>query len=193
MGGVGDLSRMPAVYTPFDGMVAHVLKRFAGFGAFFAIFEVTRRVALEARCRSQATVESLNSDTTQVRTLQKYAPRTVHGILLVTGGVTAGLAYELCARPFDAMRRAIHLERLSASSDAPFKPLPSLLSAVSHKLRDEGLVSFFRNPTKAPDDTPVASREGLRRRLYAASRMLARLGPWGVGFLVWESLGPGIS
>lgn len=196
MAGDGELRRMRAVspYTRAPRYGSQLIHHFVqGFGIFFAIFEVTRRVALHARYLSETAVETLRTDTSEALTVKQHAPRTIHGIALVTGGVTAGLAYEICSRPFDVMRRAVHLERLTVNNPGPTKPLTSLVTAVAHKFRDDGFLSFFRDPTKVVDDTPVATREGVRRRLYAASRMLARLGPWGVGFLVWESLGPGIA
>lgn len=160
---------------------------------FFAIFEVTRRVAIQARYTSESAIQLLGSDTPEVQKLKKHTPRTVHGITLVAGGVTAGLAYEMFTRPFDVARRAVHLERIAAANAAPPRLPSSLVAAVAHKLKDDGVISFFRDPANTASNTPIISREGVRRRLMSASRMLARVGPWGVGFLVWESLGPGLS
>jgi hypothetical protein len=33
---------------------------------------------------------------------------------------------------------------------------------------------------------------GWRARLMGTARVLARVGPWGIGFLAWEMYGPGL-
>lgn len=44
------------------------------------------------------------------------------------------------------------------------------------------------------DPNSVASeRTGLRTKLMGVVRTLGRVGPWGIGFLVWEMYGSGLS
>ena len=67
------------------------------------------------------------------------------------------------------------------------------METLCRRLREDGLLSFFRDPHHNAVPNDEAHLSPLRRRLYSASRTLARVGPWGIGFLVWEAFGPGIS
>ena len=162
-----------------------------GFAVFFAIFDITRRCAAETKAMSQTVLDRtpqvlLGSESDRrFRSVRKHTPRVVHATTLVTGGAIAGLAYELVSRPWDAMRRAVHHDRL-----APVREQHSIAGIILHKAREDGVLSFFANPAHVHHD-PSASRT--RRRLNTALRTLGRVGPWGVGFLVWEAFGPGIS
>lgn len=122
---------------------------------------------------------------TRFRSVRKHTPRVVHASTLVAGGAIAGLAYEMASRPWDAMRKAVHHDRL-----APPGKQHSIAGILLHMAREDGVRAFFANPAHVPHD-PSASR--MRRRLNAALRTLGRVGPWGVGFLVWEAFGPGLS
>lgn len=86
-------------------------------------------------------------------------------------------------RPWDATRRAVHLDQISNRQS-------SALHAVLQKYRDEGFLSFFRNPAAM---LHADASGGGHRRLYTLLRTLGRVGPWGVGFLVWEAYGPGLN
>jgi hypothetical protein len=163
-----------------------------GFAVFFTIFEITRQSAVWTRTRSESLVSDLYSERKEVQTLKRHAPKAIHGITLVAGGVAAGVAYEVCSRPWDSARRAVYVDRVTAVTATPPRT-PSAFAALAHKVRDEGLLSFLRDPSASPTDVSRSTSDRLRSRLIAMSRMLARVGPWGVGFLVWESLGPGIS
>ncbi|KAG1801086.1 uncharacterized protein BJ212DRAFT_1286959 [Suillus subaureus] len=90
----------------------------------------------------------------------RHFPRAIHGITLVAGGASAGLAYEILSRPWD-------------------------------KIRGDGIIHFFRDPSIVGNENPETSIT--RRRIYTGIRTLARVGPWGLGFLVWEAFGPGLS
>ena len=57
-------------------------------------------------------------------------------------------------------------------------------------MRDDGLLSFFRDTASAEERGTTSPG---RQRLLRVARTLGRVGPWGVGFLVWEAFGPGIS
>jgi hypothetical protein len=114
--------------------------------------------------------------------LRRHFPRAMHAIVLVSGGVLAGLAYELSCRPWDVARKAVHADRLADPRSH------STILAVTRKVRDDGFLVLFRSPTHILDHggTPHA-------RLQTVLRTLARVGPWGVGFLVWEAFGPGLA
>ncbi|KZP23586.1 hypothetical protein FIBSPDRAFT_737135 [Athelia psychrophila] len=168
----------------WEGMGWGFCKDVCGFAAFFAIFDVTRRLASTTKQAAQEAVDILPLGETRAQSIKRHFPRTVHGITLVSGGVVAGLSYELMSRPFDAARRAVQQHSLGqAGSIEP--PMRVLLL----KIQEDGLGSFFRDADRATASPGSAAS----RRLYAALRMIARVGPWGVGFLVWEALGPGIS
>ncbi|EJF66019.1 hypothetical protein DICSQDRAFT_97718 [Dichomitus squalens LYAD-421 SS1] len=168
-------------------------KDICGFAAFFAIFDVTRRCAIEAKATSQALLDrapqvvvgSESESDNRVHSVRRHTPRVVHAATLVTGGAIAGLSYEILSRPWDAMRRAVHHDRL-----APVQHQRSIAGIILHKAREDGVLSFFTSPAHAHHD-PSPSR--MRRRLNTALRTLGRVGPWGVGFLAWEAFGPGLS
>lgn len=121
--------------------------------------------------------------------LRRHAPRIAHAITLVSGGAFAGLAYEITCRPWDVARKVVHVDGVAASDARAH----SVVEILSHRLRGDGLLSFFRNPHHHTVPDQDINLSPLRRRLYSASRTLARVGPWGIGFLVWEAFGPGIS
>ena len=127
---------------------------------------------------------------------KKTAARTVHGVTLVAGGVVAGLGYEMVCRPFDNTRRLVYLDdqhkkaESLASHTKPIRPearIHVVGRVVLAKLNGDGPASFFQNP----QPTSHAST-GPNTWLYAGLRTLSRLGPWGVGFLVWEFMGGGL-
>lgn len=111
----------------------------------------------------------------------------MHATTLVSGGVIAGLAYDLSSRPWDAARKAVHIDHVGASAGGRAH---SFIHVILHKLQEDGPLSFFRNPAHVTEDRSIPQ---LRRTLLAMGRTLARVGPWGIGFLVWEAYGPGIS
>lgn len=155
---------------------------------FFAIFEVTRRVATELKLVSLGFVQLFEVAGRPPTAIQRHLPRIVHGCTLVAGGVTAGLAYEVVCRPWDVARKLAHTER--ADSVTTHRPRRYLIDTISRKIHDDGLLSFFRG-TVVKEETTLSSPR--RQRLLAAARTLGRVGPWGVGFLIWEAFGPGIS
>lgn len=168
-------------------VVSHCSQQFSfkGFAAFFALFEITRRVANRTKSASQSLVNSLTLGETRMQSLRRHFPRTVHGVTLVSGGVIAGLSYELISRPFDMARRAVQEDR-----SLPTQKQHSAAIAVMSRIKQDGILSFFKG---VPSENPSVPGSAASRRLYAALRTLARVGPWGVGFLVWEAFGPGIS
>jgi hypothetical protein len=119
--------------------------------------------------------------------MKQHAPRTIHGVILVAGGVVAGLGYEMVTRPWDAARRAVRLEELTASHRTRF----AISRAVARLYREEGLIGFFRDPLAASSAEASAALRSIdrwRQRLWTGMRILGRVGPWGVGFLVWETI-----
>ncbi|KAG1882935.1 hypothetical protein F4604DRAFT_1739634 [Suillus subluteus] len=168
----------------WDGWGWGCAKDVCGFAAFFMIFEITRRVALASKAAAQGTVQNL-SMTPEEHFFGRHFPRAIHGITLVAGGASAGLAYEILSRPWDVTRRIIQLERTVHPT------LKHSLFVIVQKIRGDGIIHFFRDPSTAGNDTPEMSTT--RRRIYSGVRTLARVGPWGLGFLVWEAFGPGLS
>lgn len=77
-----------------------------GFAAFFAIFDMTLKVAKQVTAVADESATSWSRDTTSSTiksapgAVVHHFPRTVHGVTLVTGGVFAGLAYEYICRPW---------------------------------------------------------------------------------------------
>lgn len=161
-------------------------KDVCGFAVFFSIFEVTRRIALQAKASSEVALFP-DGRCEKKGSLKNNTPRIVHAVTLVSGGAGAGLAYELATRPWDIARKTVHVDRITAG-----KEHHSIAVILMRKLRVEGLSSFFANPSPATHADDVQASP-VQRRLYSALRTLARVGPWGVGFLVWEAFGPGIS
>ena len=117
--------------------------------------------------------------------------------------VVAGVAYEFVGRPFDVLRREAHIYDAKLQSQTPTpnpKNVPppithtrisSLPHVFLHTLRTQGLIAFFQAAT-ASSSTRDDGTSKLMRRVYPVLKTLARVGPWGVGFLVWEAVGPGI-
>ena len=159
-----------------------------GFSVFFAIFEVTRRVATEAKLFSLGLVQPFKAADSRSSSIQRHLPRVVHGFTLVAGGVAAGLAYEAACRPWDVARKLAHIEQVR--SFTAHRPRRYLIDSIARKIHDDGLFSFFRDAVPKEEG---ALTSPVRQRLLAAARTLGRVGPWGVGFLVWEAYGPGIS
>lgn len=99
--------------------------------------------------------------------------------MLTVAKVIAGLAYEYVGRPWDVARRTLSVEALDQKRHL------SIVNILMRKLREEGLISFFRDPYAT-----VGQADGPSGRLYMLFRTMGRVGPWGVGFLVWEAYGP---
>ncbi|KAE9406741.1 hypothetical protein BT96DRAFT_1014692 [Gymnopus androsaceus JB14] len=155
-------------------------KDITGFTVFFTIFEVTRRVALQAR---ELTVNFIRKTFPDDESVTRHIPKAVHGVTLVSGGVLAGLAYEFTGRPWDHARRIVHVHNLQTPPEARSPWLE-----IIRKSHQEGFLAFFKIPFLPHAEESV----GYRPRLTIALRTLARVGPWGIGFLAWEFFGPGI-
>jgi len=112
--------------------------------------------------------------------------RVAHGLALVSGGVIAGIGYEFMGRPLDVMKQLVHQNDVHRRSTSD-PPVPHH-RFILEKLRQRGVLYFFRAPLSALHESVQDSSVG-SRRIYAVLRTLARVGPWGVGFLVWEALG----
>ncbi|KAF7353615.1 hypothetical protein MVEN_01045900 [Mycena venus] len=149
------------------------------FAAFFAIFDVTRRIAVNVRNVAQTTTRSVKS-TSGNSSKKNQLPQLLQGVTLVTGGVIAGLSYEVIGRPWDVAR---HAARLNLLTDREYR---SPLVLVTQKIKQDGFLSLFRDPTAARPSTA-------RSRIYSVLRTLARVGPWGVGFLVYQAYDAGLS
>ena len=147
------------------------------------IFEVSRHAAAHTRnLVPRLPFAAGRTDRTKANT-----GRVVYATTLVTGGAFAGLVYEVVGRPFDTARHLARLEQLS-----PHSPPKTLLQLMNAKLQKEGVLSLFRDPNAVPATTQDYSR-GWQQRLYSVSRALARVGPWGVGFLAFEYWSPPVN
>jgi len=149
-------------------------KDIAGFAAFFAIFDVSRRCA-------RATSDWVQDFNSQERSSSEplRVTRFVHGVVLVSGGVIAGITYEFISIPLDNLRhilRTSHIPKVSG--------LGALHHATEH-VRMNGIRSLFRRIGSTAGDFAKHSRSEV------FLRALARVGPYGFAFLVWESFGPG--
>jgi len=163
-------------------------KDVCGFSVFFAIFEATRRVATELKLLSLGLVQPFKVADARQTAAQRHIPRIVHSFTLVLGGVTAGLAYEVASRPWDVARKIAEIERDEALT--AHRPGRYVIDSVARKISNDGLLSFFRDTT-VKEESLFSSP--WRQRLHTTARTIGRVGPWGVGFLVWEAFGPGIS
>lgn len=112
--------------------------------------------------------------------------RVAYAGVLVGGGAIAGLTYEVVGRPFDNARHLARAEQL-----APHTPHRTLVQLLATKLRHEGPLSFLKDPLAQP--VPPGYVPRWQQRLYSASRALARVGPWGVGFLAFEYWSPSVN
>lgn len=168
-----DLSLMETIGVPDWGH--------AGFAIFFSIFEFTRRTATQAKMMAKQHLLNENKEYRKLsKPLRRNTPRIVHALTLVAGGACAGLAYELASRPFDIARKTVHVDRITVPTEHH-----SMTALLLRKVEAEGLTSFFANPHPTRDGPSSHTRRVLRT--------LARVGPWGVGFLVWEAFRPGAS
>jgi hypothetical protein len=156
---------------------------------FFAVFDLTRRVAAQTKAVSESVVDFVPLNDEKARSIKQHAPRTIHGVTLVSGGVIAGLGYEIITRPWDAARRAVRLEEVTPGATSRYTRF-AIIRAVTRLYHEQGVRGFFRDPLTmgASADATAALKPGdrLRQRLWTGLRVLGRVGPWGVGFLVWE-------
>ncbi|KAF5372991.1 hypothetical protein D9758_001628 [Tetrapyrgos nigripes] len=167
----------------WDGVGFGIAKDMCGFAAFFALFEISRRAAVDTAEYASKTTRQLFPD--QDSKSIQHTSRIVHGVSLVCGGVMAGLAYEIIGRPFDNARRIVHLEKVTHKGSSTSAPL-----AIWQHFRDEP-IALFKNPAPAADTVEQMTSLG-RRRLLTVLRTLGRVGPWGIGFLAWEAFGSGL-
>lgn len=98
----------------------------------------------------------------------------------------AGLAYESICLPWDVARRTVQLDRIT---HAPSQQSP-VISLILQKAREDGVLSFLQaHDHRSHHVSDVHS--GIRRKIYGILRTVGRVGPWGIGFLVWETYGYG--
>ncbi|OJA13037.1 hypothetical protein AZE42_04388 [Rhizopogon vesiculosus] len=169
----------------WDGWGWGCAKDVCGFAAFFVIFEITRRVAAASKAAAQGAIHKLPTNPEEEHLFDNHVPQVIHGITLVTGGAMAGFAYEILSRPWDVARRTLELERTLHPT------LKHPLFALVQKFHEDGITHFFHDhSTVSSEKTGISTS---RRRIYSSLRTLSRVGPWGVGFLVWETFGPGLS
>ena len=152
-----------------------------GFSVFFSMFELTRKTAIAVK--SVATHNLVKRDGLKVE--DSNLSRIVHGSVLVSGGILAGVSYELVGRPFDVARRAVYLHRVSHPTDTSAS---AAVRAIASKVKDDGVISFVQ-AHPVPHRGPVTYKD----RVYSVLRVLGRMGPWGAGFLIWEAFGPGLA
>ncbi|KAJ7261323.1 hypothetical protein B0H12DRAFT_1013469 [Mycena haematopus] len=156
-------------------------KDVTGFAAFFAIFDITRRIALKVRSAVQDATrpdEPTGGNSSQ----KKHLPQLLQGVTLVGGGVVAGLSYEVIGRPWDFAR---HAARLSLLTNQEYR---SPMVLVTRRIQQDGFLSLFRDSAAAN----VVTSPTARSRIYSVLKTLARVGPWGVGFLVYQAYDSGL-
>lgn len=162
----------------------------AGFAVFFSIFELTRGSATWVKSTADERIATRKGPDAK-----SHLPRVLHGSTLVCGGVAAGIAYEFVGRPFDIARRSVRSYRAThvphSHKSSLRKDALVIAQALKEKVDREGIYAFFR--LSGDESSVTALSTPWRQRLYASLRILGRVGPWGVGFLIWESLGPGLS
>lgn len=156
-------------------------KDICAFSAFFSVFEITRRASSRLKKESQELCSRSSLDSEKL----KNVPKVVNALSLIGGGVLAGLLYEAVSQPFDRIRRIIYIHRL----DNPKNPA-SILTVLTASVREEGFMTLLRDPLDHTLPAPQAS--SIPSWITNLGRTLARVGPWGVGFLVWEAYGPGL-
>ncbi|KAG8828945.1 hypothetical protein FRC17_007290 [Serendipita sp. 399] len=195
----------------WDGWAWGCSKDMCGFALFFSLFELSRKVATEVAYLSVDELERLKASLPNARPpsdrTRTSTARIAQGVTLVAGGVIAGLGYEMVCRPFDHARRAVYLDDMhrgaeqqgvsgssSSSTAAGTRRVisPSRARIVTgillQKLKTDGPLSFFVNPQLATHVQDTAT-QGSSRGIYALLRTLARVGPWGAGFLIFEAMG----
>ncbi|KIO27097.1 hypothetical protein M407DRAFT_233550 [Tulasnella calospora MUT 4182] len=210
----------------WDGVWWGVGKDAVGFAIFFAIFDISRNLANRTAAYLDPSIcltpvpkqaapavqssepfhlkpdedDEYEASNTMLPASKVTKARVGHGIVLVGGGVVAGLCYELAARPFDNARRIVHEQRLHAEAKSSHRPLPAtapvkdpssfrpIMRIVIAHIKEHGIMSLLQN-TAAATSTDVGRSPGYRRAVIAL-RTLGRLGPWGVGFLMWEGFAP---
>ncbi|KAF9239586.1 hypothetical protein BU15DRAFT_87904 [Melanogaster broomeanus] len=152
-------------------------KDVCGFAAFFVVFEITRNAAVRAKDATEYAIQRLPSG--DKKAYDRHIPRVIHALTLVCGGALAGLAYEVLCRPWDVARRVIEFERTLPSYSASHH---SSVSALVRKAKEDG--------------TLYANLSSFRQTFIGGCLPLfgplPRVGPWGMGFLVWEAFGPGL-
>ncbi|KAF7441061.1 hypothetical protein PC9H_001410 [Pleurotus ostreatus] len=172
----------------WDGWGWGCAKDACGFAAFFTMFEITRRTATQVENKSRDFAARWDDISDKPRaSFVHHIPRILHGVTLVTGGALAGLAYEYVSRPFDAARKAVKIEGVIHPGER-YSPWQALI----RKFRDDGLPYFFRDPAASHFEHNSGTHHKYKR-LASMLRILGRVGPWGVGFLVWEAYGPSIT
>ncbi|KAJ7090288.1 hypothetical protein B0H15DRAFT_257247 [Mycena belliarum] len=152
-------------------------KDLTGFAAFFAIFEVTRRIASNLKVLSRDVTRSDEPRGADSK-FRNRLPQFVHGMTLVTGGVVAGLSYEILGRPWEVARQAVRMNVVTTGSSR------SVIALLKCRIQQEGLLSLFRDSHAAGASGPSIT--------YRTLRTLARVGPWGIGFLVYQAYDSGL-
>lgn len=159
---------------------------FSGFAAFFTVFEITRKVANKVKLATHHVLRKSQSENEAFHNV--HLLRFTHAFTLVCGGMMAGLAYESLCRPWDVARRVIALEQSRVPHPTSRQ---SSFSVLRQKIQGDGITPLFREHSAGIPGRPEL-RSNAHRQIFSALRTLARVGPWGVGFLVWESFGPGL-
>ncbi|KAJ2916850.1 hypothetical protein MD484_g3546, partial [Candolleomyces efflorescens] len=150
------------------------LAKDVSFSAFFAIFEITRRASTSLKHSAQ----DLCSRSSMDRKKLASVPKIVNAVALVGGGVLAGLVYEAVCQPWDRIRRIIYLHRF----DNPHLP-HSIPAVLTQAVREEGLLTLVRDPLAHTAHTIPSQTTSIPPWLSNVAKTLARVGPWGIGFL----------
>jgi hypothetical protein len=110
--------------------------------------------------------------------------RLVHGAVLVTGGVLAGITYEVIGVPLDNMRRLLRSSGIPNPSSSFISKVRSAFHYGLEHANLNGIQSIFRR------SDVIVGHHHKPSRSDAFLRTLGRVGPYGFAFLVWEAFGP---
>lgn len=180
-----------------------VLRFCLGFAVFFAVFDVSRHLANEMAAYLDPSItlrrvaqvtssegEEEEEDRFKPSSLSKEShARIGHGIVLASGGIAAGLGYEYVSRPFDNARRIVsHTTHTAPDARHSFWTIMSIMTRHVH---ENGVISLLASHQPSASSTAAETGSSvLRARALILLRALGRLGPWGIGFLMWEGFAP---
>lgn len=84
------LAQLASLLVPYSMICLHGV---LAFSAFFAIFEVTRRVGQAAKARSEDLISHVDKSGTRFVSIKHQAPRFLNSVILVSGGVSLATSF----------------------------------------------------------------------------------------------------
>ncbi|KAG2020444.1 hypothetical protein CC2G_005785 [Coprinopsis cinerea AmutBmut pab1-1] len=119
----------------WDGWKWGCGKDICAFAAFFTVFEMTRRTSASITPKAHEFLShpAFPWDPSKVQS----APKVINACTLVAGGVLAGLVYEAVSRPWDRVRRIVHVHECDPTTQK--KTIPSIIQKA---IREDGAPVF---------------------------------------------------